>query len=120
MNKVMLLGNLGANPEFHGDVDGTKFYTFPIATSDVWKDSTGVKQQKTTWHKVVVFKESAFNIAQLYLQKGSKVLVEGKLTYSKYVNDMGQNMVSTDIKIGSSGSLIFLDNPHSGDPIYNT
>ena len=90
VNKVILIGNLGRDPEVRFSQDGTKIINFSIATSERWKDkSTGERREKTEWHRVVLFNEHLAEIAEQYLRKGSKVYVEGALQTRKWTGNDG-------------------------------
>ena len=110
VNKVILIGNLGADPEVKTSQDGTSIVRFSIATSEQWKDkNTGEKQVKTEWHRIVIFNENLAKIASQYLQKGSSVYLEGQLQTSKWQDQNGQDRYSTDVVLGRfRGELTFL------------
>tara|TARA_B100001123_G_C14962171_1_gene888125 strand:- start:254 stop:700 length:447 start_codon:yes stop_codon:yes gene_type:complete len=111
LNKVLLIGRLGADPEVKQMVNGKNVATLSIATSQSWKDkSTGEKKQKTEWHRVVIFNEGLVNVAQQYLKKGSQVYVEGQLTTRKWRDEKTQqDKYSTQIVIqGFNSSLTML------------
>ena len=111
LNKVLLIGRLGADPEVKQMVNGKNVATLSIATSQSWKDkNTGEKKQKTEWHRVVIFNEGLVNVAQQYLKKGSQVYVEGQLTTRKWRDEKTQqDKYSTQIVIqGFNSSLTML------------
>ena len=112
VNKVILVGNLGADPEVRATPDGTMVLNLSVATSEQWKDrNTGQEKEKTEWHRVVVFGKRA-EAAQQYLQKGSKVYVEGKLTTQKWQDQNGQDRYNTSIHVSGFGhQILFLSNP---------
>ena len=111
VNKVILLGNLGQDPDIRTMQSGKKVATMSIATSDSWKDKdTGEKKEKTEWHRVVVFNEGLVNVVQQYLKKGAQVYVEGQLSTRKWKDEQsGQDKYSTEILIqGYNSSLTML------------
>lgn len=98
LNKVMLIGNLGKDPEIRQTQDGTKIANFPIATNEVWKDkSTGERRDKTEWHRVVIFNERLSDVAEKYLKKGTKIYLEGQLQTRKWTDAQGQEKFSTEV-----------------------
>ena len=111
LNKVMLIGNLGADPEIRTFQNGGKVCNIRIATSDRWKDkSTGENREKTEWHTVAIFAEGLVRVCEQYLRKGSKVFVEGSLQTRKWQDQSGNDRYSTEIVIqGYSGTLTMLD-----------
>ena len=113
LNKVMLIGNLGADPEIRTFNNGGKVANLRIATSEQWKDkATGERKEKTEWHTVAIFSEGLVNVVERYLKKGSKVFVEGKLQTRKWQDQNGQDRYSTEIVIqGLGGTLTMLDGP---------
>jgi single-strand DNA-binding protein len=113
LNKVMLIGNLGADPEIRSFNNGGKVANLRIATSEQWKDkATGERKEKTEWHTVAIFSEGLVSVVERYLKKGSKVFVEGKLQTRKWQDQNGQDRYSTEIVIqGLGGTLTMLDGP---------
>ena len=111
LNRVTLIGNLGADPEIRTLNDGGKIASFSIATSERWKDRTsGEVRERTEWHRVVIFAPGLAKLVEQYLQKGSKVLVEGKLQTRKWQDQSGQDRYSTEIAVTPyNGLLTFLD-----------
>jgi single-strand DNA-binding protein len=111
VNKVILIGNLGADPEIRRTQDGRPIANLRIATSDSWKDkTTGERREKTEWHRVVIFNENLCRIAEQYLKKGSKVFVEGALQTRKWQDQSGQDRYSTEVVLqGFRGELTLLD-----------
>jgi single-strand DNA-binding protein len=111
LNKVMLIGNLGADPEIRTFNNGGKVANLRIATSETWKDrQTGERKEKTEWHTVAIFSEGLVSVVERYLKKGSKVFVEGKLQTRKWQDQNGQDRYSTEIVIqGLGGTLTMLD-----------
>tara|TARA_Y100000590_G_scaffold405444_1_gene493751 strand:- start:2995 stop:3444 length:450 start_codon:yes stop_codon:yes gene_type:complete len=111
LNKVLLIGRLGADPEIKQMVNGKSVARFSIATSQTWKDkSSGEKKEKTEWHRIVVFNEGLVNVVQQYLKKGAQIYVEGQLSTRKWKDEKsGQEKYSTDIIIqGYNSSLTML------------
>ncbi|MDZ4276338.1 MAG: single-stranded DNA-binding protein [Erythrobacter sp.] len=116
LNKVMLIGNLGADPEIRSFQNGGKVANQRIATSETWKDrQTGERKEKTEWHTVAIFSEGLVGVVERYLKKGSKVFVEGKLQTRKWQDQSGQDRYSTEIVIqGLGGTLTMLDGAQGG------
>ena len=111
LNKVLLIGRLGADPEVKQMVNGKSVARLSIATSQSWKDkNTGEKKEKTEWHRIVVFNEGLVNVVQQYLKKGAQVYVEGQLSTRKWKDEQsGQDKYSTEILIqGYNSSLTML------------
>ena len=110
LNKVTLIGNLGADPETRTFQNGGKVCNLRIATSESWKDkSTGERREKTEWHSVAIMQDGLASIAQQYLKKGSKVYVEGKLQTRKWQDQAGADSYSTEVVLQGFGcSLIML------------
>jgi single-strand DNA-binding protein len=111
VNKVILVGNLGKDPEVRTFQNGGKVCNFSIATSENWKDkNTGERQEKTQWHNIAVFSEPLANIAEQYLKKGSKVYVEGQLETRKWQDQSGNDRYSTEVVLkGYNGTMTMLD-----------
>jgi single-strand DNA-binding protein len=111
VNKVILIGNLGADPEIRRTQDGRPIANLRLATSESWKDkSTGERKEKTEWHRVVIFNENLCRIAEQYLKKGSKVFIEGALQTRKWQDQSGQDKYSTEVVLqGFRGELTLLD-----------
>jgi single-strand DNA-binding protein len=111
VNKVILIGNLGADPEIRRTQDGRPVANLRLATSDSWKDkNTGERREKTEWHRVVIFNENLCRIAEQYLKKGSKVYIEGALQTRKWQDQSGQDRYSTEVVLqGFRGELTLLD-----------
>jgi single-strand DNA-binding protein len=111
VNKVILIGNLGADPEIRRTQDGRPIANLRLATSDSWKDKgTGERKEKTEWHRVVIFNENLCRIAEQYLKKGSKVYIEGALQTRKWQDQAGQDRYSTEVVLqGFRGELTLLD-----------
>ena len=107
VNKVILLGNLGQDPDVRTMQNGKKVCTFSIATSDSWKDKeTGEKKEKTEWQRVVVFNEGLVGVIENYVKKGSKLYVEGSLQTRKWTDDSGTEKYTTEIVIQGYGGRI--------------
>ena len=111
LNKVMIIGNLGRDPESRSFQNGGKVVELRIATSETWKDrASGERKEKTEWHTVKVFQEAAANFAERYLRKGSKVFVEGQLETRKWQDQQGQDRYSTEVVVRPfAGNLTSLD-----------
>ncbi len=111
VNKVILIGNLGADPEIRRTQDGRPVANLRLATSESWKDKTsGERKEKTEWHRVVIFNENLCRIAEQYLKKGSKVFIEGALQTRKWQDQSGQDRYSTEVVLqGFRGELTLLD-----------
>src|ERR1700712_5188630 len=116
VNKVIIVGNLGRDPESKSFQNGGKVVNLRIATSESWKDKqTGERKEKTEWHSVAIFNEGLANTAERYLRKGSKVYIEGKLQTRKWQGQDGQDKYSTEIVLqGFDGTLVMLDGPAGG------
>mgnify|MGYP003639689127 CR=1 FL=1 len=116
INKVILIGNLGADPEVRTFSNGGKVCNLRIATSDTWKDkNTGERKEKTEWHSVAIFQEGLVGIAEKYLKKGSKVYIEGALQTRKWQDQSGADKYSTEIVLqGFGGTLTMLDGKSEG------
>jgi len=111
LNKVLLIGRLGADPEIKQMVNGKSVARFSLATSNTWKDkNTGEKKEKTEWHRIVVFNEGLVNVVQQYLKKGAQVYIEGQLSTRKWKDEKsGQDKYSTEVIIqGYNSSLTML------------
>ena len=116
VNKVILIGNLGADPEIRRTQDGRPIANLRIATSESWRDkTTGERKEKTEWHRVVIFNEGLCKIAEQYLKKGSKVYLEGSLQTRKWQDKDGQDKYSTEVVLqGFNSSLTMLDGRGAG------
>jgi len=117
LNKVQLIGHLGKDPEIRATQDGRSIATLNLATSESWNDkSTGQRQERTEWHRVVIFNKLFAEVAQKYLHKGSKVYVEGQLQTRKWTDQQGQERYTTEIVLGQfNGEMIVLDSRQVGD-----
>lgn len=111
VNKVILVGNLGADPEVRTLPSGNKVVNLSVATSDQWRDkNTGERREKTEWHRVVIFSEGLTRVAEQYLRKGSKVYIEGSLQTRKWQDQSGQDKYSTEVVLqGFNSTLTMLD-----------
>src|SRR6056297_631484 len=116
VNKVILIGNLGRDPEVRTFQNGGKVCNLRIATSETWKDrNTGERKERTEWHSVAIFQEGLVRIAEQYLRKGSKVYIEGKLQTRKWQDQSGQDRYSTEVVLqGFDGTLTMLDGRDGG------
>ena len=116
VNKVILVGNLGADPEIRRTQDGKPIANMRIATSESWRDkSTGEKRDRTEWHRVVVINEGLCRIVEQYLRKGSKVYLEGQLQTRKWQDQQGQDRYSTEVVLqGYNSTLTMLDGRSGG------
>jgi single-strand DNA-binding protein len=116
VNKVILIGNLGADPEIRRTQDGRPIANLRVATSDTWRDkNTGERREKTEWHRVVIFNEGLCRIAEQYLKKGSKVYLEGALQTRKWQDKEGQDRYSTEVVLqGFNSQLTMLDGRSGG------
>ena len=111
VNKVILVGNLGADPEVRQTQDGRPIVNLRLATSENWRDkATGERREKTEWHRVVIFNENLARVAEQYLKKGSKVYIEGQLQTRKWQDQSGQERYSTEVVLQQyRGELTMLD-----------
>jgi single-strand DNA-binding protein len=117
LNKVMLIGNLGRDPEIRATQDGREIANLAIATSETWKDrQSGERRERTEWHRVVIFNEGLVNVVKNYLKKGSKVFIEGQLQTRKWVDKDGQEKYSTEVVLQNyNGNLTMLDGKREGE-----
>lgn len=111
VNKVILVGNLGRDPEVRSTQDGREIANLTIATSESWRDKgSGERREKTEWHRVVIFSEGLVNVAKNYLRKGSKVYLEGALQTRKWTDQQGVEKFSTEVVLqGFNATLVMLD-----------
>ena len=107
LNKVILIGHLGQDPEIKKTNDGKEFAVFSIATSERWKTKDGEKKEKTEWHRVVCFSEGLVGVIKSYVKKGSKIYIEGSLTTRKW-DDNGVDRYATEINIKQRGGVVCL------------
>lgn len=116
VNKVILVGNLGKDPEMRFMPDGTKVANFSIATSESWKDkASGERRDRTEWHRISVMNDKIADIVEKYVRKGSKIYVEGQLQTRKWTDQAGQERYTTEVVIGRfRGELTLLDSKSGG------
>jgi single-strand DNA-binding protein len=121
VNKVMLIGNVGAEPQIRSTQDGKEIASFTIATSESWKDrATGEKKEKTEWHRIVVFAEGLVGVIKNYVKKGSKIYIEGTLQTRKWVDNAGVEKYTTEVVLqGYNGTLTLLDSKTGGTDSYS-
>lgn len=110
VNKVILVGNVGKDPEIRETSEGKKIASFSLATSDTWKDKSGERQEKTEWHRVVIFNQGLAEIAERYVKKGSKLYVSGALQTRKWEDNNGVERYATEVVLSAfNGELTLLD-----------
>jgi single-strand DNA-binding protein len=115
VNKVILVGNLGADPEARSLNNGGEVVNIRVATSETWKDRDGNRQERTEWHNVVIFNENLGRVAKSYLRKGSKVYLEGQLQTRKWQDQSGNDKYTTEIVLQKfRGELVLLDSRGEG------
>ena len=115
VNKVILVGNLGADPEARSLNNGGEVVNMRVATSESWKDRDGNRQERTEWHNVVIFNENLGRVAKNYLRKGSKVYLEGQLQTRKWTDQNGNDKYTTEVVLQRfRGELVLLDSRESG------
>ncbi len=116
VNKVILVGNLGKDPEIRSTQDGSKIVNLTLATSETWNDrASGERKEKTEWHRVVIFNDRTADVAEKYLKKGAKIYVEGTLQTRKWTDQQGQERYTTEVVIGRfNGQLTMLDGRAGG------
>jgi single-strand DNA-binding protein len=116
VNKVILVGNLGRDPEVRSMQDGRNMVNMSVATSETWRDrQSGERKERTEWHRVVIFNEKLAEVAQKYVKKGSKIYVEGQLTTRKWTDQSGQERYTTEVVIPRfGGALTMLDGRAGG------
>ena len=119
LNKVLLIGRLGNDPEIKQMSNGKSVARLSLATSETWKDkNTGERKEKTEWHRVVIFNEGLVNVVQQYLKKGAQVYIEGQIQTTKYTDNNGQEKYSTQVILqGYNSTLTMLGNSGSGQRI---
>lgn len=117
VNKVIIIGNLGADPEVKSFQNGGKICNLRIATSESWKDkNSGERKERTEWHSVTISGDGLVGVAERYLRKGSKVYIEGQLRTRKWQDASGADRYSTEVHVGGiGGSLVMLDGAPAGD-----
>ncbi len=115
LNKVMLIGNLGQDPEVKSFQNGGRIANLRIATSESWKDrNTGERKERTEWHTVVLQSDGLVGVAERFLRKGSKVYIEGQLRTRKWQDQTGNDRYTTEISVGMNGTLTMLDGAQGG------
>ena len=115
VNKVILVGNLGADPESRSLNNGGEVVNMRVATSESWKDREGQRQERTEWHNVVIFNENLGRVAKSYLKKGSKVYLEGQIQTRKWTDNTGNDRYTTEIVLQRfRGELVLLDSAGGG------
>ena len=115
VNKVILVGNLGADPEARSLNNGGEVVNLRVATSESWKDKSGERQERTEWHRVVIFNENLGRVAKSYLRKGSKVYLEGQIQTRKWTDQSGNDKYTTEIVLQKfRGELVLLDSREGG------
>lgn len=117
VNKVILVGNLGKDPEIRTTQDGQKIVNLTLATSETWNDrQSGERKERTEWHRVVIFNDRIGDVAERFLRKGSKIYVEGALQTRKWTDQQGQERYSTEVVISRfKGELTMLDTRGGGE-----
>ena len=117
VNKVILVGNMGKDPEVRTTQDGTKIVNLTLATSETWNDrQSGERKEKTEWHRVVIFNDRVADVAERFLKKGAKIYVEGSLQTRKWTDQTGQERYTTEVVIGRfNGQLTMLDSRGGGE-----
>ncbi|WP_422366993.1 single-stranded DNA-binding protein [Pelagibius sp.] len=116
VNKVILVGNLGRDPEIRSTQDGTRIANLSVATSETWRDrNSGERRERTEWHRVVIFNEKLSEVAEKYLRKGSKIYIEGQLQTRKWTDQSGQDRYTTEVVLQRfRGELTMLDGRQDG------
>jgi single-strand DNA-binding protein len=116
VNKVILVGNLGRDPEIRSTQDGLRIANFTLATSESWRDkATGDRKERTEWHRVVIFNEKLVEIVEKYLKKGAKIYIEGALQTRKWTDNSGQERYTTEVVLQRyRGELTMLDSRGGG------
>ena len=115
VNKVILVGNLGKDPEVRSTQDGSKIVNLTLATSETWNDrASGERKEKTEWHKIVIFNDRTADVAEKYLKKGAKIYVEGSLQTRKWTDQGGQERYTTEVVIGRFNGLLTMLDTRSG------
>jgi single-strand DNA-binding protein len=115
VNKVIIVGNLGQDPECKTFQNGGRICNLRIATSESWKDrATGERKERTEWHSVTIQGDGLVGVAERFLRKGSKVYLEGKLQTRKWQDQSGADRFSTEVVVGMGGAMVMLDGPSGG------
>jgi single-strand DNA-binding protein len=117
VNKVILIGNLGRDPEIRSTQDGTRIANLSLATSESWRDkATGERRERTEWHRVVIFNDRLVDVVERYLKKGAKIYVEGQLQTRKWTDNQGQERYTTEVVLQRfRGELTMLDGRGGGE-----
>lgn len=116
VNKVIIVGNLGGDPEIRQFPNGGQVCNMKVATTEKWTNREGERQEKTEWHSIAMFGDGLIRVAQDYLHKGDKVYIEGQLQTRKYVDREGQDRYNTEIVVrGIHGAMVMLGSPNSAD-----
>jgi len=116
VNKVIIVGNLGADPEVKSFSNGGKICNLRIATSEKWKSKEGEKKERTEWHSVAISGDGLVGVAERFLRKGSKVYIEGQLRTRKWQDQSGNDRYSTEVAVGGPGAVLtMLDGPQQGE-----
>jgi single-strand DNA-binding protein len=117
VNKVILVGNLGRDPEIRSTQDGTRIANLSLATSENWRDrNSGERKEKTEWHRVAIFNERLVEVVEKYVKKGAKLYIEGQLQTRKWTDKEGQERYTTEIVLGRfNGQLTMLDGRSGGE-----
>jgi single-strand DNA-binding protein len=115
VNKVIIIGNLGRDPEVRNTQSGSKIVNLSVATSETWKDrASGERREKTEWHRVVIFNEQIADLAKKYLRKGSKIYVEGQVQTRKWTDNDGIEKYTTEIVLQRYRGILNMLDTHSG------
>lgn len=115
LNKVTLIGNVGKDPEIRSTQDGREVASFPLATSESWKDKSGERKERTEWHRVVIFSQPLVTIIKNYVHKGSKLYIEGALHTRKWSDQNGVEKYTTEVVLQAyTGTLMMLDSKGGG------
>ncbi len=116
VNKVILIGNLGKDPEIRSTNDGSRVASLSVATSETWKDrNSGERRERTEWHRVVIFNDNLVTVAERYLKKGAKIYVEGAIQTRKWTDNTGQERYTTEVVLQKfRGELTMLDGRQGG------
>ena len=117
VNKVILVGNLGKDPEVRSTQDGSKIVNLTLATSETWNDrASGERKERTEWHRIVIFNDRVADVAERFLKKGAKIYVEGSLQTRKWTDQQGQERYTTEVVVGRfNGQLTMLDGRSGGE-----
>lgn len=115
VNRVILIGNLGADPEIRSTQNGKRIANLRLATSETWKDASGARQERTSWHQIAIFSEGLVGVVEKYLRKGSKIYVQGSLQTRKWQDKQGQDRYTTEVVLqGYNCELVMLDGASGG------